>query len=159
MRLPIAEVSQWTRTQHIRYAELFAAFRSATSMMRARPTAASRQRHLSAPRNPQAQFASPARGCCRQLSTPSVCVPGRTRRGPFSAVESSQLTRNASTWLKCGCRRARVVDSFFDRPRSPAGPVDPLAQRQGCVLVPHHEPICGGRLVEERGTKWKRFGP
>ena len=57
-----------------------------------------------------------------------------------------------------GCRRERIVDSFFDGPRSPAGLVDPLAKRHGSVLMPHHEPICGGRLVEECGTKGKRSG-
>ena len=33
------------------------------------------------------------------LSTPTVCVPGKIRKGPFSTVESSKLTRSASTWL------------------------------------------------------------
>src|SRR5579871_290619 len=31
------------------------------------------------------------------LNTPSVWVPGKTRRGPLSKVESSQLTRSART--------------------------------------------------------------
>jgi len=28
------------------------------------------------------------------------CVRGKTRRGPFSTVESSKLTRSATTWFR-----------------------------------------------------------
>ncbi len=54
------------------------------------------------------------------VSTPSVCVPGRTRRGPLRAVESSQLRRNASTSLSAlAGASAQSIPSFTDHGPQP----------------------------------------
>src|SRR5712664_4510319 len=42
-----------------------------------------------------------------------------------------------------------VDHTILQRPRSPAGSFTPLLQRQSRVLVPHHQPVCCRRLVEE----------
>jgi hypothetical protein len=45
-------------------------------------------------------------------------------------------------------RGMRGIDPLFDRPSPPAGLLARL-QRQGSVLMPHHEPICRRRFVKQ----------
>src|SRR6266446_3606149 len=51
----------------------------------------------------------------------------------------------------------RVDHAIFDRPRSPAWSFTPRLQRQSRILVPHHQPVCRRRFVEERRAERKCF--
>src|SRR5687768_591307 len=55
--------------------------------------------------------------------------------------------------LECPRRGVRIENASFRRPGSPPGVIDPLAQRQRCVLVPDDEPVRACGLVEQRGAK------
>src|SRR6266436_157948 len=50
-----------------------------------------------------------------------------------------------------------VDHAIFDGPRSPARSFTPLLQRQSRILVPHHQPVCRRRFVEERRAERKCF--
>lgn len=51
--------------------------------------------------------------------------------------------------------RMGIQNASFHGPRAPANRVAPLAKGQCGVLMPRDKPIRGGRLIEERGPKWK----
>jgi hypothetical protein len=54
------------------------------------------------------------------------------------------------------CRGVCVCHAILYRPRSPFGYVTPMRERQGRVLVPNHQPVCGGRLVEDSRFEGQR---
>src|SRR5882724_11998085 len=48
-----------------------------------------------------------------------------------------------------------VDHAIFDGPRSPARSFTPFLQWQSRILVPHHQPVCRRRFVEERRPERK----
>ena len=52
-----------------------------------------------------------------------------------------------------------VVDSGFDGPWAEAFSLDLLPERDGDVLMPGHEPVRSGNLVEENASNREEAGP
>jgi hypothetical protein len=48
------------------------------------------------------------------LSTPSVCVPGNTRRGPLWTVESFEAHAQREDAIQSGCGSMRVINALLD---------------------------------------------
>lgn len=66
-----------------------------------------------------------------------------------------QVNSNRENLFEHTRRGMRVVNTIFNRPRSPSGSVESFPERKRRVLMPNHQPVRVGRLIEERGVKRK----